>query len=94
MDWESPGPCVRQKLHTVADRQLRVVEFLKDLKHPEWCRKGHVGFVLEGELRLEFESGVLEIGPGDGFIIPDGDAEGHRPVPLTDRVVAVLSEKV
>ena len=94
MDWENPGPKVRRKLHKVADRQLRVVEFEKDLEHPEWCRTGHIGYVLQGTLKLEFEGGTLEIGPGDGFVIPDGEASRHRPVPLTDRVRLVLSEQV
>lgn len=94
MGWESPAPKVRRKLHRVGKRQLRVVEFEKDLEHPEWCRTGHIGYVLQGKLVLEFEGGALEIGPGDGFIIPDGDGSRHRPVPLTDRVLLVLSERV
>jgi quercetin dioxygenase-like cupin family protein len=94
MDWESAAPKVRRKLHRVGNRQLRVVEFEKDLEHPEWCRTGHVGYLLQGRLALEFEGETLEIGPGDGFIIPDGEASRHRPVPLTDRVLLVLSEQV
>jgi quercetin dioxygenase-like cupin family protein len=94
MDWESTAPKVRRKLHQVADRQLRVVEFGRGLEHPEWCQTGHIGYVLQGELRLEFEGGTLEIGPGDGFVIPDGEASRHRPVPLTDRVLLILSEQV
>ena len=50
MDWESPAPKVRRKLHRVGNRQLRVVEFEKGLEHPEWCRAGHVGYLLQGRL--------------------------------------------
>ena len=94
MDWESPAPKVRRKLHRVGNRQLRIVEFEKGLEHPEWCETGHVGYILEGRMALEFDGGTLEIGPGDGFNIPDGRARRHRPVPLTERVVLVLSEQV
>ncbi|MHC4698710.1 MAG: cupin domain-containing protein, partial [Planctomycetota bacterium] len=76
------------------NRELRVVEFERDLEHPEWCERGHIGYVLQGKLALEFDGGTLEIGPGDGFIIPNGKANRHRPVPLTDRVLLVMSERV
>ncbi len=92
MDWESVAPNVRRKLHRVGRCQLRVVEFQKGLEHPEWCEVGHTGYLLQGSLALEFDGRTLEIGPGDGFVIPTGKANRHRPVPLTDRVVLILSE--
>ncbi|MBN2563587.1 MAG: cupin domain-containing protein [Phycisphaerae bacterium] len=94
MDWESPAPKVRRKLHCVGDRQLRVVEFEQGLEHPEWCQVGHVGYVLEGRLGLEFEDETVELGPGDGFVVPDGRASQHRPVPRTSHVLLVLSEQL
>jgi quercetin dioxygenase-like cupin family protein len=94
MDWESPTPNVRRKIHRVGNRQLRVVEFAKGLEHPEWCSVGHIGYILDGRLSLEFEGRTLELGPGDGFIVPEGQASHHRPVPLTDHVTLVLSEQV
>ena len=94
MDWESPAPKVRRKLHRVGNRQLRVVEFAEGLEHPEWCQVGHIGYVLEGRLALEFEEQTVELGPGEGFIIPDGEGSQHRPVPLTPRVLLVLSEQL
>lgn len=92
MDWESPAPKVRRKLHRVGNQQLRVVEFQRGLEHPEWCQTGHVGYVLDGRLALEFEQHTCECGPGDGFIIPAGESDRHRPVPLTDHVLLVLCE--
>lgn len=94
MEWESPARNVRRKLHRLGDRQLRVVEFAKGLEHPEWCLVGHVGYVLEGRLALAFDHQTLELGPGEGFIVPEGEASRHRPVPLTDTVVLVLSEQI
>jgi quercetin dioxygenase-like cupin family protein len=93
MDWDSPTSKVRRKLHRVGNQQLRLVELEKGLEHPEWCQTGHVGYVLEGRLALEFDRETLELGPGDGFILPEGKACRHRPEPLTDRVVLLLSEK-
>jgi quercetin dioxygenase-like cupin family protein len=94
MEWEAPAPKVRRKLHRLGDRQLRVVEFDRGLEHPDWCATGHIGYVLEGRLGLEFDGTTIEIAEGDGFIIPDGEATRHRPVPLSDRVRLVLCEEV
>ena len=94
MDWESPTPKVRRKLHCVGNRQLRVVEFAQGLEHPEWCQVGHVGYVLGGRLGLEFENETVELGPGDGFVVPDGRASQHRPIPRTSHVLLLLSEQL
>ncbi len=94
MNWESSTPKVRQKLHRVGDQQLRVVEFERGLEHPAWCERGHIGYILQGKLALEFDEETLEFGEGEGFIIPDGKANRHRPVPLTEHVLLILSERV
>jgi quercetin dioxygenase-like cupin family protein len=94
MEWESPAQKVRRKLHQNVDRQLRIVEFAQGLEHPEWCETGHIGYVLEGTMALEFDDQTVEVGPGEGFIIPDGPSHRHRPIPLTDHVRLVLSEQL
>jgi len=94
MDWESPAPKVRRKLHRVGDRQVRIVEFARGLDHPEWCELGHVGYVLDGRLALEFDDETLELEQGDGFVIPEGRTSRHRPIPLTETVLLLLSEQV
>ena len=94
MEWKSPADRVRQKARVFAGRQVRVVEFLRGMEHPEWCLKGHVGYMLEGTLALEFDGGTVELAPGDGMIIPAGDTYRHRPKPTSDRAVMVLVEVV
>jgi quercetin dioxygenase-like cupin family protein len=46
------------------------------LSDPNLCRRGHVGYVLSGVLRLEYEDSSDEIGPGDAFVIRPGTT--HR----------------
>ena len=94
LEWTSPQPKVRAKARQLGARRLRLVEFRHGMEHPEWCTVGHVGYVLEGRLAIQFDDQTIELKPGDGLIIPEGEASRHRPAPLTDHVLVLLSEVV
>lgn len=74
-------------------QRIRVLEITPDLVHPEWCEKGHAGFVLEGELELRFENQVVQYGMGDGFVNPSGSTDKHIPRALSSRTVLLLFEE-
>ncbi len=93
MDWRSPAANIRQKVSASGSQQIRLLELRRGLEHPEWCMKGHVGYVLEGSLTLEFEDSSVELSAGDGLIIPGGAASRHKPKPTSDRVVLILFEQ-
>ena len=67
--WEMPMKGVRHKVMKQGDRQLRLVEYAKDLE-PHWCEKGHIGYVLEGQLEITFENERVVYNPGDGVLYP------------------------
>jgi quercetin dioxygenase-like cupin family protein len=94
LPWETPAKYVRQKTRTLTGKKLRLVEFSMGLEHPEWCLKGHVGYVLDGTLAIEFDHGTIEYRAGDGLILPSGEGDRHRPVPVSERVLLVLCEDV
>ena len=72
IDWTSKLKGARAKIARAEGKQLRVVEFDQDLVEPDWCRLGHVGYILEGEMEIDFKGEVETYRPGDGFIIPAG----------------------
>jgi quercetin dioxygenase-like cupin family protein len=74
--WESLTPGARHKLVRDGDLVLRLVEFDCGFSEPDWCRHGHVGYVLSGQLDVEFEGALTHFSAGDGIVIPAG--EGHR----------------
>jgi hypothetical protein len=59
MAWAEAGSGARSKQAGAGGQRIRVLEITPDLVHPEWCEKGHAGFVLEGELELRFEDQVV-----------------------------------
>lgn len=58
--------------------RVRLVEYTPGYLADHWCSKGHVLFVLEGELHTELEDGRKYIlKPGMSYQVAD-DAEAHR----------------
>lgn len=93
MPWQTSPAGVRFKVQRVGANQLRLLEFTRDLDHPHWCTTGHVGYILDGEMEVEFATGAVVFRAGDGLAIPPGDAEKHRPRALSDRVRMIFVEE-
>jgi quercetin dioxygenase-like cupin family protein len=94
MPWESPAPGVRFKACEHNGSRLRLVEFTKDFIEPDWCVKGHIGYVLEGEIEVDFcGKAMVLFRAGDGLFIPPGSEHGHKARVQTDSVTLVLVEE-
>ena len=93
IEWESPADGVRFKAYEQVGRKLRLVEFAKEFIEPDWCTKGHIGYILEGQIEIDFDGKLIIFGPGDGVFIPDGEEHKHKGRVLTDTAKAILVEK-
>ncbi len=94
MSWEQPAPGVRIKAHEQNGRRLRLAEFSKDFIEPDWCTRGHIGYVLEGEMEVDFHGQVVSFRAGDGLFIAPGYEHRHKARVLTGSVKVVLVEDV
>jgi quercetin dioxygenase-like cupin family protein len=92
MTWQTSPAGLRFKVQKVGALELRLLEFSRDLDHPHWCTTGHLGYVLEGAMVVEFAIGSQVFRAGDGLAIPAGDVEKHRPRALTKRVRMIFVE--
>ena len=90
--WEQPVAGVRYKAYEQDGHRLRLAEFTRDFIEPDWCTKGHIGYVLEGEMELDFHGRIVTLRPGDGLFIPPGSEHGHKARVLTDLARVVLVE--
>ena len=91
MEWESQEDGVRFKAYEQDGRKLRLVEFSKEFIEPG-CTKGHIGFILEGQIEIDFNGNVIVFGQGDGLFIPAGEKHRHKARVLTDTVKMILVE--
>jgi quercetin dioxygenase-like cupin family protein len=93
IEWESPADGVRFKAHEQDGKKLRLVEFSKEFVEPDWCTNGHIGYILEGQMEIDFDGNKEVLGPGDGVFIPAGPRHKHKGRVLTDKVTAILIEE-
>jgi len=77
---EHPGEHGRALWRTVevGNIRVRMVEYTAGYVADHWCSRGHVLFVLEGELVTELEDGrSFTLGAGMSYQVAT-DAEAHR----------------
>jgi hypothetical protein len=77
---EHPGTTGMALWRTVemGNLRVRVVEFSPGYQADHWCPRGHVVFVLEGEITSELSDGSSSVlKPGMGYLVSD-DVAPHR----------------
>jgi quercetin dioxygenase-like cupin family protein len=85
---------MRSKVFCDGLRQLRLVEFSREFVETEWCEKGHVGFVLSGELDIDFSGDIVRFPEGSALLIPPGAPHAHKARAVTPIVRIFLVEEI
>jgi quercetin dioxygenase-like cupin family protein len=91
--WETPVEGVRHKYIDQDELRLRLVEYSQEMPL-HWCEKGHYGYLIKGQMEIEYDNEKIIYNPGDGIFIPDGPDHRHRGKALTDKVLIFFMEKV
>jgi quercetin dioxygenase-like cupin family protein len=94
IEWQSPQPGMRCKVFRDSSRQIRLVEFTQHFVEAQWCDKGHVGFVLSGDLDIDFSGQVVRFPEGSAFLIPPGSPHAHKARAVTPIVRIFLVEEI
>lgn len=92
LEWQNASKGARFKAFQRADRQIRLVEFTRDFVEEEWCFKSHIGFVLEGEIEINFSGKTVNYTAGEGIFIPAGENNKHKARSVTNVVKLFLVE--
>lgn len=84
IDWVDDVPGIRAREQLLGGRRWAIVEYAPGARREEWCRDGHVGLVLHGNIRYDFDDGgsALTANQGDAFVLSTGRA--HRGRNLAD----------
>jgi quercetin dioxygenase-like cupin family protein len=92
MAWDDGRPGVRHKVYREGARLLRLVEFDTAEGFDGWCEQGHIGFVLEGGVTIDFDGEVISFSKGDGLFIPAGKESIHRAVSIVPGTKLIMVE--
>jgi quercetin dioxygenase-like cupin family protein len=93
LEWESPIEGLRHKYFDQNGLRVRLVEYLKEMP-PHWCEKGHYGYLIEGQMEIEYQNSRIVYESGDGIFIPDGPNHKHRVRVLSEKALVFFLEKV
>ena len=77
--------------HQLGDIQLRLVGYSPGYAADHWCHKGHIVFVVAGQIAIEHEGGTrYPLTTGMTYFIADGDGPPHRVVSENGATVFVV----
>ncbi len=94
LSWDESNTGTRSKAIVRNGRKLRLVEFTSEFVEYNWCVKGHTGYVLDGELEINFSDRTERFSAGDGIIITGGENERHKAKVVGSVVKLILVEEV
>jgi glyoxylate utilization-related uncharacterized protein len=96
LKWEASASGARCKKMLIEDVQVRLVEFDDAFFEPDWCRKGHGGYVVSGSMNLNINGKIVPFKKGDAFFLyADKDEYQHKvEVEKGKKVRLVLFEKI
>ena len=94
LEWQDSIHGARFKVLRNGGKQLRLVEFTDEFVEPDWCDKGHIGYVIHGELEIDFHGNLVRYPEGSGIFIPAGSASGHKARSITPTVQLFLVEDI
>ena len=93
LDWVAAAPGARFKAFDRDGSRLRLLELTPRFIEADWCRKGHIGVVLEGRLEIDFSGRVERFEPGQALFIPSGEPSQHKAHALSERVLLFVVEQ-
>ena len=93
IDWTSPAVGVREKAVEVGPLRYRIVEFTPEFVEDGWCARGHIGFMIEGELEIAFADHTIGLRRGDGLFIPGGEESKHKATATTEVARVLLVDE-
>jgi quercetin dioxygenase-like cupin family protein len=94
LEWQSLVHGARFKAFRSGTKQLRLVEFTSEFVEPDWCEKGHIGFVIQGELEINFLGNLVRYPEGSGIFIPPGSTSSHKGRSVTPATLLFLVEDI
>lgn len=86
-DWTTVAPVEHKgergtsywRTFTIGELRVRVVDYTPGYLADHWCERGHVLYVLEGELDTELKDGrTFKLTPGMSYQVSDNGDAAHR----------------
>ena len=93
LPWRTDTPGLRTKTFVDGNKKIRLAEFSSEFREPGWCIRSHQGYVLSGELEIEFNGIPVRYPQGTGISIPGGASHQHKARSITPFTTVFLVEE-
>jgi len=90
LPWDNPKQGVSQKICSAGTSRLRLVRFEDDFIEEEWCTNAHIGFVLDGEMHIDFDGDITYYKKGDALCIGEGEKCKHKVVISKGKCIEIV----
>jgi hypothetical protein len=90
MEFEVLQEGFAQKKFTQDNKVLRLLKINDAFTESNWCMKGHVGYVLSGKMKINFNGQLQSYKQGDGLWIKEGESSKHKLIMEQDEEVQLL----
>ena len=90
LEWNEPALGVRYKAFINGDQQIKLVEFSEGFVEPDWCVKGHAGYVLDGTFSIDYCGNSEQYKKGDIIFIPSEKHAKHKVILSEGEKVTLL----
>ena len=92
--WEISADGAISKAYKKNGKKVRLVEFTDKFVETDWCTKGHIVYIIEGKLEVNFDGNVVIFNTGDVLFIPPGEKDKHKGKALTKIVRMLFVEEI
>jgi quercetin dioxygenase-like cupin family protein len=58
--------------------EVRLFEMGPGFVEPQWCSRGHIGYVVSGQYVMDLDGQTLYMQVGQGFVLPPGTRHRSR----------------
>lgn len=90
LPWIEPADGVRFKSIIKDNQRIRLTEFSYGLVEPDWCLKGHAGYVINGAFSIDYSGKKERYNPGDVIFISAGEKDKHKAILEKGEKVTIL----
>jgi quercetin dioxygenase-like cupin family protein len=94
LSWNEPALGLRYKIFISGCQQIRLIEFSEGFVEPDWCIKGHAGYILDGEFAIDYNGNIERYYKGDIIFIPSGEQAKHKAILGKGEKVTLLTFEI
>lgn len=87
--WTEISPSARSKEWIGRGKRIRILELRPEFEEAGWCARGHIVYVLVGELEVNFLGEVERLTAGDTAVIAPEDKHKARALTPLARLLLI-----